>query len=517
MALLAELLDAGLAHHQAGRLAEAEALYRQVLGVNPNQPDAWHLLGLIARRRGKQAQAIQYLQNATALNPSFPEGHYNLGNAFSDVNDWDNAAASYRRALVLDSRLAEAHISLGSILRKKGDLDQAVACYRNAVELRPDDADARNDLGVALHDKGEYSAAIECCCQALALRPNYAEAHHNIGRSLKEMGECEEAIVQFRQALELKPDLVEAHAGLGTLLLLRGDFQQGWSEYEWRWKSETMKARAFGRPTWEGQSLLGKTVLLHSEQGLGDTFEFIRYAACVKELGATTYVECQRPLTKILASCRFIDRLIARGDELPAFDFQSPLLSLPRLLKTSLNSIPATVPYIFADPALVARWSEILEDVRGVRIGINWRGREGEGAYRRRDIPLDCFVALAQIPGVRLISLQKGGRQDLAGAANSTAIFYPGDDVDTISGPFMDTAAIMKNLDLVITSDTSIPHLAGALGVPVWLALPFVPDWRWLQNRQDNPWYPTMRLFRQKWPGDWIGVFSEIRTALIER
>jgi hypothetical protein len=296
------------------------------------------------------------------------------------------------------------------------------------------------------------------------------------------------------------------------LLLAEGEFEQGWSEYEWRWKTKETVPRHFEQPLWDGRRLDGKTILLHAEQGLGDTLQFIRYAFLVKALGASIIAECPKPVTQLLASCPSIDQVITQSEEFPRFDTHAPLLSLPRILHTTLSIVPAEVPYLSADPGLVDLWRTKLEHFRGFRIGINWRGRTGQGTFRRRDIPTECFAVLRQ-PDITLISLQKDATpQELA--AVQVSVFYPGDDFDRTHGPFMDTAAIMKNLDLVITSDTSTPHLAGALGVPVWIALPYVASWQWMKNRADSPWYPTARLFRQKTSGDWNGVFNEIHAAL---
>jgi hypothetical protein len=298
---------------------------------------------------------------------------------------------------------------------------------------------------------------------------------------------------------------------------MQGDFHCGWREYEWRWQSTQLEQHAFAQPRWDGSPLLDRRILLHAEQGLGDTIQFIRYAALIKRQNpaATIIVECQRPLTNLLMRFPGIDQLIAAGDPLPPFDVQSPLLSLPGIFQTTLATIPANIPYLFAELKLVEHWRNWLKSVGGLRIGINWQGRAGEGEFQKRNVPLESFIELAQLPGVQLIKLHK--QQEGARASNpcpQVALLDPGPDFDTFHGAFEDTAAIMLNLDLVITSDTSVPHLAGALGVPVWIALPFVPDWRWMLQRTDSPWYPTMRLFRQQSPGDWNGVFAEISAEL---
>jgi Flp pilus assembly protein TadD len=481
MATISEALETGIAHHQEGRLEEAAEIYRRILETAPSEARAWHLLGLVARQWGELDLAVQYMGRAVELNPGFAEAHSNLGDAWQQWGELARAEVCFRRAVELKPQFVEAHYNLGNVLKQGGRLEEAEGSYRRVLELAPEYVNAHNNLGHTLYEQGRYDEAGDCFRRALALDRNHAEAHGNLSHSL----------------------------------LLKGEFEAGWREYEWRWKSRDMRPREFEQPRWDGGPLAGKTILLHAEQGLGDTLQFVRYAAVVNHLEAQVVLECPAALKPLLASCAGVDRLIGFGEELPAFDVHAPLLSMPGIFKLTLETIPAKVPYLRADQSLVDTWREKLASVRGFRIGINWRGRTGTGSFVLRDIPLRCFAGLAALPDVRLISLQQGkGRQELAGAGEQVPILDLGENIDQEHGAFMDTAAIMKNLDLVITSDTSIPHLAGALGVPVWLALPFVPDWRWQLTREDSPWYPTMRLFRQKRAGDWEGVFEEIRAAL---
>jgi len=381
----------------------------------------------------------------------------------------------------IDPRCIEVLFNLASGAYRQGSLQEGITYYRRVLELQPDHPQAHNGLALALHEQGYLEAA---------------EPH-------------------YRRALELMPEFAEARHNWSMVCLLKGDFASGWPEYEWRWKAHGLTEPQFDGRRWTGQPPMGRTILLYCEQGLGDTLQFIRYAAVVKRRGATVVIVCQTALQKLLASASGIDRLVAAGDELPPFDYYAPLLSVPGILKTTQATIPGNVPYLSAAPELVDRWRERINVFTGFRIGIHWQGRSGQGTFRQRDIPLYCFRPLADLPGVRLFSLQKGAdTRDLDGGGGTRQLIDFGDAVGTTSGGFMDTAAIMKNLDLVISSDTSIPHLAGALGVPVWVALPYVPNWRWLLDRTDCPWYPTMRLFRQKTPGDWAGVVAEIHAIL---
>ena len=428
-----------------------------------------------------------------------------------DQGKLDEAVACYRRALELKPDYAEAHNNLGTAFKDQGKLDEAVACYRRALELKPDFAEAHNNLGIALKDQGKLDEAVACYRRALELKPDYAEAHNNLGNALKDQGKLDEAVACYRRALELKPDFAEAHGNQSLLSLLTGDFQRGWAEYEWRWKTKQCQRRDFSQPLWDGQPLEGRTILLHAEQGLGDAIQFVRYAALVKQRGGAVIVECPKPLLSLLASCAGIDRLVGRGDDLPPFDVHAPLLSLPGIFHTSLETIPADVPYLFADPGLVEHWREELGGIAGFKIGIAWRGNPEHRNDRARSIPLSCFEPLAGLPGVRLLACKKGRAWS---SCKSWPDRFPITELGSRLDDFMDTAAVLMNLDLVITCDTAVAHLAGALGVPVWVALPFVPDWRWLLDRSDSPWYPTMRLFRQKKPGDWAGVFEEIKAEL---
>jgi tetratricopeptide (TPR) repeat protein len=542
----------GNAWKEQGKLDEAVACYRRALELKTGFAEAQSNLGNALREQGKLDEAVRCYRRALELKADFAEAYGNLGNALKDQGKLDEAVACYRRALAVNPNHAEAHNNLGVALKSQGKLDEAVACYRRAAELRADFADAHSNLGNALRDQGKFDEAVACCRRALELKPDFAEAYSNLGNALKDQGEPDEAVACCRRALQLKPDSAEIHCNLGLAFhdqgkldealacyrravelnphyadghaslavnhLLRGDFQRGWPEYEWRWRTKHLSPRLFQQPLWDGCSLTGKTILLHAEQGLGDTLQFVRYAALVKGFGGTVILECQKPLVALLATCAGVDQLVGQGDAIPTFSTQAPLLSVPGILKTSFETIPATVPYLSATPALIDRWREKLREVPGYKIGINWQGRGGHGPWRVRNIPLQQFAALAEIPGVRLINLQSGaGREELARAGESFPVVDLGDAVDQTGGAFMDTAAIMMNLDLVITSDTALPHLAGSLGVPVWVALPFAPDWRWLLERADSPWYPTMRLFRQRERGNWQAVFDDIRKALCKR
>jgi tetratricopeptide (TPR) repeat protein len=524
MAPVQDLLSAAFRSHHAGLLQDAQQLYRQILEADPNCAEAWHFLGAIRQQAGDLHAARECYSNASLLKPDDASTHNNLGNVLRDLGRFDDAIAAYQRAIELAPSTAEIYNNLGVALRDCQQPDQAIAAFQQALAHRPQYFEALNNLANALKDLGRLDEAVSVYQQAAAREPTSAMVLDNLGLIRLDQGRWDEARACFQRSLEIDPASPHVHWCQSLLMLLVGDFDRGWPEHEWRWRCPDWRRQcqvdippADSRPAWDGSPLAGKTILLQAEQGFGDTIQFVRYVQEVKRRGGHVIVQCHQPLVPLLQSSA-ADSVIGHNDALPAFDVRASLMSLPAIFRTTLSSIPADVPYLAAEPGLIADWRSRLQAIAQPRIGINWRGRPGQGVFRFRDIPLTCFADLAQNLHLTLISLQRGaGRAELQTATGSLPIIDLGDDVDTDHGAFMDTAAIMMNLDLVITSDTAIAHLAGALGVPVWVALPFAPDWRWLLERTDSPWYPTMRLFRQKSPGDWPSVFKEIERALTER
>jgi len=503
----------GDARKQQGRLDEAVASYREALRLRPSYAEAHNNLGAALVAQGKYDDAIAHHGEALRLRPSWPDAYNNLGNAYLVQKKPDEAAAYYRQALALKPEYPDALANLGIALSEQRQYDEAIACYREALRLKPDYAAALTNLGNVFVEQGKPAEALAFYERALQLQPDYAEAHRNRGQALHAHGKLDEALAGFRQALELQPDLAAAHMGRAQTLLALGKFDEGWIEYEWRWKCKEFSPPSYQQPLWDGSALDGRTILLHAEQGLGDTLQFIRYAPLVKERGGRVLVACQKPLLQLLASCPGIDQLVPYNDPLPDFDVTIHLLSLPRVFGTTLANVPANVPYLFAEPALLSHWQRELSGYRTYRVGIAWQGNPQHSGDAQRSFPLAQLAAIAQLDGVKLFSLQKiYGTEQLSTA--SFPVIDLGSRLDESIGPFMDMAAVMKNLDLVICPDTAIVHLAGALGVPTWLALPFGSEWRWLRERTDSPWYPSVRLFRQEQAGDWAGVFARMAAAL---
>jgi tetratricopeptide (TPR) repeat protein len=472
-------------------------------------------LGSLLLSQNKLEEAIPWFREAVRLKPGFAEAHADLGGLLRRQARPDEAIPVLRRALELKPDLVEAHVSLGNALRDKARLEESVASYREAVRLRPDYPDAHNNLGVALMELGELQAAVASDREAMRLNPGYAEAHNSLGVALSGLGRVDEAVQCYSEAIRLRPNYADAYLNRAFALLLKGDFEQGWPEYEWRWRTPDFTPPNFHQPQWDGGPLAGRTVLLHAEQGLGDALQFIRYVPLVQACGGRIIVQCPRMLRRLLGdSLAGIEGLIAPGETPPPFQVHCPLLSLPHLLGTTLATIPAGVPYLRADEALVTRWRRELAAVDGFKVGVVWRGSPQHKRDRFRSVPLTQFGPLAAVGGVGLVGLQKGlGSEQIAMLPPGFVAFDAGARIDD----WADTAAVVKSLDVVVTVDTAVAHLAGGLGVPVWVALPYAPDWRWLLGREDSPWYPTMRLFRQTAPGAWGPVFERIASALRQR
>lgn len=474
----AALLRDALAHQQAGRYGDAERCLYRALALAPEAAELHLQLGDLFRATGRHEAALQCCLEAARIAPAFAQGRNNLGNAYRDLGRLDEALAEYRRALELDSGVPEAHFNLANLLWRRGEATQAAASYRAALRLKPD----------------------------------FALAGLNLGYVLEEDQDLEGAIASYSAAVAADPRLVEAHVNLGMQLLLAGRFAEGWEEYEWRLRYPEYRSAAAGASRWDGAPRKEGTILLESEQGLGDAIQFLRYAPMVAARAARVVVRCSPRQTALFGRTPGIAAVVASDAPLPAFDAYCPLPSLPRLFGTTLESIPAQVPYIFADPEKAARWkARLAESASECRVGLAWASQSKQRAAGAKSIPLEGLAPLAQVPGVRFYSLQIGeaARQAERPPAGMRIVDLKDEQAD-----FSDTAAIAANLDLVISVDTSVAHLAGAMGLPAWTFVKFAPDWRWLLGRDDSPWYPTMRLFRQRRRDDWSAPIASAAQAL---
>ncbi len=557
-----ELLAQAKAHHRAGQLREAEQLYRQILATDSNHVETLCLLGNVCdalgnpqeaadrlrqavRLQGDNAETQNYLgavlaeqnlldeaiihfQQACRLRPDSVPTANNLRNALAARHNAqglalaaegkpEHAAACYRQALAEHPDYGPALINLGNVLKEQGTVDEAVTCYRRVLQLAPDSAEAHHNLGLVAKDRGSYDEAATHYRQALALKPDSITAHYGLGLVLVLQNKLTEAEACYRSALAFAPGDANAHFGLACVLLALGRFAEGWPHYEWRPKRDGLEATPSGQPRWTGSPLAGRTILLRGEQGFGDALQFIRYADLLKRQGGRVIVECRRQLSRLLATCPGVDAVVDRGQSLPSFDVYAPLASVPGIVGTSPDNLPCEVPYLAPDARLVAEWRQELNRdggwESGLKIGIAWQGNPEHDGDRYRSFPLARLEPVARLSGARLVSLQMGaGREQLG----QFAAAWPITDLGDRLGDFYNAAAIVGNLDLVITCDSAPAHLAGALGVKVWLALAYSSDWRWMLARTNSPWYPTMRLFRQASPGDWHGVFQQIEAAAAE-
>jgi Tfp pilus assembly protein PilF len=472
-----ETLAKGWSLLQAGQLTEAEQVYRELIQLNASVVEPWYLLGAIAQFQGNSTASLGFYEQALRLAPDHVEARNNLGLALQDLGRVDQAAASFREAIRLRPNFAEAHSNLGNVLQDRGMLDESISCYRQAIRLKPE----------------------------------YLDAHHNLGNAFRAQRRSSEALESYNEALRIDPNHAHARLSRALLWLQLGNFELGWAEYEWRLQTKEYAIPAMPQPMWDGSPLDGRTILIYGDYGLGDTLHFIRYAPQVRDRGGHVIVAVRKPLARIVASCPGIEAVIPECESLPDFSVYIPAMSLPRIFKTTLATVPAPIPYLAAEAPLVEQWAQEIKREPGFRIGIAWQGNPAYARDRQRSFPFMEFEPLAGIAGVRLYSLHKDfGTEQIAAAAGRFAVT----DLANGQSDLMDTAAIMKNLDLVIAPDTSILHLAGALGVPVWLALGFEADPRWLLDRDDSPWYPTMRLFRQTRAGDWSEVFRRIAEAV---
>ncbi len=549
-----EIIDAAVRDQRAGRYAEAVANYRQLLQVDPNQAEVYVNIGIalraLGRRReavacykkairikpefveayynlanvlkekGRSTEAIENYGQAVRLRPDFPQAYYNLANVLRSSGRLEEAVESYRRAIELKGDYANAYVNLAMTVKDLGRTEEAAGNYKKAICLKPDYFQAHNNLGIALKELGRLDEAIESYAEAVRLRPDYAEAHNNMGIALHARGKHDKALAACERAIELKPDYAQAHWNRSLILLLKGRFEEGWREYRWR-RETNLAAFAYphklDKPLWDGKSFVGKRLLIHYEQGLGDNMQFIRYLPMVKRLGGTVVFETPKSMYKLLQSFEGIDELLTALPKSPPdveFDVHASLMDLPGIFGTTSETIPADVPYIHADPDRIAHWRQRITG-DGFKVGLVWAGRPtGRNevlSLQHRSCSLEHFTLLADVPGVGLYGLQKG---PAAAQVDKLPRRILVENLGEQFVDFADTAAAIANLDLVISIDTSVAHLAGAMGKPVWILLKTDADWRWLPDREDSPWYPTMRLFRQRRAGDWDEVMKRVATEL---
>lgn len=498
------LYRAGVVAAQLGIPHVALGLLDRSIGIDPDNAAAHCNRGVVLQSLERLAAALASFDTAVAIKADYALAHKNRGNVLDAVGRWEAALESYDTAIEIDSDFAEAHCGRGNVLQKLGRSDAALASYDRAIRIDPYLVEAHSNRGVALTAVSRLSDALASFDRAIVIRPDYAEAHVGRGNAFKELNRLDDALVDYNRAITLRADYAEAHFSRAITLLLRGDLEQGWLDYEWR-----PRKRDLSQPPWLGaEPIAAKSLLVHSEKGLGDTLQFCRYVKLLSERGARVILQVQAPLRDVLATLEGASCVVAEGDSLPDVDYQCPLLSLPLAFKTTLQTIPLSRKYLHADAHKAAAWRARLGQPKKPRIGLVWRGDPNNRDDRNRSIPLS--EVLKHLP-VRFdyFALQKQLTE-----SESMMQAFPRRSASIDELDFPQTAALIECLDLLISVDTSVAHLGAALGQKTWILLPFSPDCRWLLNRCDSPWYPTVKLYRQHTLGDWAGVLARVAADL---
>lgn len=508
-----KILQCGLACQSDGLLKDACSCYRHVLTLKPKHFDALHMLGVLAIQSQRPGEAVTLIADAVRQNPHIGAAHRNYALALSTLGRKKEAIDRYERAIALEPTFCDAYVHLAGLLVDVGQSERALSWCDRGLKYHAQDPTLHLARAVALRARERLDEALRSCETAITLRSTYVEAWDKRGAALQELGRPQEALQSYAAAIKLRPDFAHAYHHAGLVHLQMGEFGPGWELFEHREQAR----RDFGRPRWHPSTQVDTArVLLHSEQGLGDTLQFCRYAPLVAALGAQVTLMVQQPLMGVMQTLGSGITVIADTPTPPPSDLQCPLMSLPYAFQTSATSIPDKIPYLAAEPRRVTEWRERLGET-GFKIGVCWHG-SGVPAAVGKPFPLAMLAPIARLPSVRLISLQKGlGLEQLKQLPRDMCIEELGPQFDAGETGFLDTAAVMESLDLIITCDTSLAHLAGALGRPTWVTLKHVSDWRWLTDREDTPWYASVRLFRQRRPGDWLSVFDSMWSKLKDR
>ena len=495
-------------HLLHGRHSELEVLMNNVLAQFPDDPEALYVMGSLAANSDIKSTAIELLQASIKIKP-MAESYYNLGVLFKSIGRFDQAADNFNHAFKLRPNSTEALENMALSLERLGRYQEALDYLHKALLTTKNKSNTLNMIGNILLRCGNFNRAIDYYYQGLDLDKTDTSLLNNLALALKFTRRIDEAIEISRQLVQLDPENPGFHYNYGTALLTRGDFKEGLREYYWRWKTDALSSafRRFSQPRWIGEDIAGKKLLVHGEQGFGDTLQFCRYASMAAARGIRVIIDTPRPLARLLRSLKGVDSVISTGDPLPDFDYHCSMIDLMACFSTDVRTIPSETPYLFADDADLDQWEKRLPRVLNIRkVGLAWKGNprpkafEANAVDRRRSLPIELMSPLMKIPDIQFYSLQKDNISPVS----------PIIDIMSECDDFASTAAMIMQLDLVISVDTSIVHLAGALGKPVWLMDRFDACWRWLINREDSPWYPTLRIFRQNTPGDWDDVISRV-------
>jgi len=513
----------GALYYQNKKTTEAIDYYQKAVAIQPTAAEALYNLGVCLVQAKRPEEAVTQFQQVTSLKPNHAKAYLQLATIFQEKKQTDNAINAYEQAVTHDPTLFDAQYTLGRLKREQNKFDEAITCFRKAKDLNGNNPALLLDLANTLNmmEFEHAHEALDLYKNILEISPNSIAALYNFGYTLKKLGHIEQAVAVYDKVLAQQPDYALARFSRSVSYLALGDFERGWPEYESRWSSYSESPKKFNSPLWDGSNPAGKRILIYAEQGLGDTLQFVRYAKVLKDKGAYVIFVTQKALKDLLSQCPYIDELYIQNSPTPPVDMHCALMSLPMILKTRVDTVPINIPYLHPDPTLVNYWQEKLSSDKNFKIGICWQGNAHYStqflrqAVAAKSTTADLFAPIAQIPGVSVYSLQKlDGSEQLNKLPAGVVIREFGNDFDETHGRFMDTAAIMNVLDLIITIDTSICHCAGGLGVPVWNLLPQPADWRWMLNTNETPWYPNMRLFRQQTPGDWQTLMQTVQQEL---
>jgi len=542
------LYSLGTIAYRRGNVKVAINMVQRAIDSRGKLPKFHNTLGLLYEEEGDTDNALKSYQTAVEIKPDYADALHNIAIIYLTAGDFETACENAKKALTAVPTFAQAYNTLAYCRQQLGHLRDAAVLYQKAVELKPDYAEAYNHLGVLLTDQSNYIEAVDAFQKAIAIDPQYTElynnmaiakkglcafdeaienyrkvtemdpsfyeAFNNLGNSLRDQGKPAEAIENYTRAIEINPNYSDAYWNRSLAMLLNGDLAEGFRQYQWRREPSLgilTYPHKYDKPRWDGRPINGKTLLIHYEQGFGDNIQFIRYLPKLKEIGATVLFEARKPMLDLLKDFPGIDRLIEanpHGSVTEDFDFYAALMDLPAIFQTTLETIPAEVPYLFADKDKSEKLKSKI-DTDDYKVGIVWSGKPTHGDDANRSCKLNNFAPLTKIDGVKLFSLQKGDAEK--------QIFQFSIEIENLAShleSFADTAAAIENLDLVISVDTAVLHLAAAMGKPTWGLIQYSPDWRWLLDRSDSPWYPTVRLFRQKKYADWKEVFEEVAEQL---
>lgn len=511
---MTQKINQALAQHQAGNVQEAEKAYREILQEAPSNINTLQLLGALLCQKKQYAEGVEYLQKVLTINPNLADVHHNLAISFKQQQKYQEAIFHYQQAIKLTPKAVNIHNQLAKLLWKLGEKSTAISHYQQVALLQPEDAVSQLNFANALEQLEIIDEAIIYYQKAIALQSNLTLAYNALGNLYTKKNLLEEAINYYYQALSIDVNYAEIHFNLAIALLLKGDLPRGFAEYEWRWQAKGGPPPIqTTKPLWDGSDLTGKTILLCGEQGFGDAIQFVRYVPLVIKKGGKVIIGCTEALVRLFSAIPGIEKVSNQVEE-SEFQVQAPLMSLPRILGTTLETIPASVPYLYL-PQTEKQLEQIITSHAAsdkLKVGIVWAGSPNNRDDRNRSCSLSDFLPLLEIPNIAIYSLQKGERaHELSQLKNNQSIL----DLSKHLVDFADTAYVISQLDLIISVDTAVVHLAGALGKPVWVILAYSPDWRWMLDRDDSPWYPTVKLFRQSQRGDWQGLFMQVKQELM--